>query len=107
MKTYAINLVTDTKTTDIYDKVALNKFPIIVRCKTESELKDILSSEETNEFVRRNIRTKTIFDASVWMIRSIYPDGEVRELSWGVPELNIFEICDKNIANSEDLLKDE
>ena len=45
MKTYAVNLVVDTKNTDIYDKVALNKFPIIIKCKTESELKDILSQE--------------------------------------------------------------
>ena len=57
MKTYAINLVTDTKHTDIYDKVALNKFPIIVRCKTESELKDMLISAGTVGFVKNMIRT--------------------------------------------------
>lgn len=88
MKTYAINLVTDTKYTDIYDKVALNKYPIIVRCKTESELKDILSSNQTTEYVRSLIKSKRTYDASVWMIRSIYPNGDVRELSWKVSELN-------------------
>jgi hypothetical protein len=88
MKTYAINLVTDTKYTDIYDKVALNKYPIIVRCKTESELKDILSSNQTTEYVKSLIKSKRTYDASIWMIRSIYSNGDVRELSWKVSELN-------------------
>lgn len=88
MKTYAINLVTDTKHTDIYDKVALNKFPIIVQCKTEAELKDALTSQATTDFVKTLIKSQRIYDAAVWMIRSVYPDGAVRELSWDVSELN-------------------
>ena len=27
---FAVNLTVDTKTTDLYDKVAVNKFPVIV-----------------------------------------------------------------------------
>jgi hypothetical protein len=88
MKTYAINLVTSTKSTDIYDKVAVNKFPIIVRCKTESELKDILNTEQSNEFVKNMIRTQKLFDESQWRIRSIYPDGKVHELIWEVKDIN-------------------
>ena len=38
MNVYAVNLTVDTKTTDIYDKVAVNKFPVIVLCKDEQEL---------------------------------------------------------------------
>lgn len=88
MKTYAINLVTSTKSTDIYDKVAVNKFPIIVRCKTESELKDILNTEQSNEFVRSMLRTQKLFDEALWCIRSIYSDGSVQELNWKVGEIN-------------------
>lgn len=88
MKVYAINLVTDTKHTDIYDKVALNKFPIIVQCKTEAELKDILMSQDTTDFVKTLIKSQRTYDAAVWMIRSVYQDGTVRELSWDVSELN-------------------
>lgn len=91
MKTYAINLVVDTKTTDIYDKVALNKFPIIIQCKTESKLKDILSNNETFEFVKQLIKSKRVYDSAEWKIRSIYDNGEVRELVWDVSELNKME----------------
>lgn len=89
MKTYAINLTTCTKTTDIYDKVAVNKFPIIVRCKTESELKDILSSEDTNGFVKHMLRTQKLYNDAEWCIRSVYSDGSVYELNWKVSDINI------------------
>ena len=88
MKTYAINLVTSTKNTDLYDKVAVNKFPIIVRCKSEAELKDMLNSEQSNGFVKQMLRTQKLFDESLWCIRSIYPDGSVQELNWKVADLN-------------------
>lgn len=107
MKTYAINLVTDTKNTDIYDKVALNKFPIIVTCKTESELKGILSSTESTNFVKKLVKNKRVYNASVWMIRSIYENGTVRELSWKVPDLNIIDYSQNNIENFEDLPEGE
>ena len=38
MNTYVINICVDTKTTDIYDKVAVNKFPIIILAKNETNL---------------------------------------------------------------------
>lgn len=107
MKTYAINLVVDTKNTDIYDKVALNKFPIIVRCKTEAELKDMLASESTKEFIKEHIKSKKVFDSAMWNIRSIYPDGAVRELVWEIDELISIGFSQNNQANSEDLTKGE
>lgn len=97
MKTYAINLVVDTKNTDIYDKVALNKFPIIVLCKTEAELKDILSQENTKEFVIQYIKSQRVYDSAQWKIRSIYPDGEVHEIVWDVSDLITIDYSHKNI----------
>lgn len=91
MKTYAINLVVNTKFTDIYDKVALNKFPIVIICKTEAELKDILSNDNSTEFVRQLIKSRRVYETAEWKIRSIYPDGEVRELVWKVSDLNKLE----------------
>jgi hypothetical protein len=88
MKTYAINLVVNTKNTDIYDKVALNKFPIIVQCKTESELKSLLSNNDSIEFIKQLIKSKRVYESAEWKIRSIYDNGEVRELVWNVSELN-------------------
>lgn len=91
MKNYAVNLVVDTKQTDIYDKVALNKFPIIVQCRTENELKSILSNEQTVQFVKGLIKSKSVFDTAFWNIRTIYNNDEVRELVWKVSDMiNIF-----------------
>ena len=107
MKTYAVNLVVDTKNTDIYDKVALNKFPIIVRCKTESELKDILANDDTKNFIKQHIKSKRVFDTALWQIRSIYPNGEVRELVWEIDDLISIDYSQNNISNFEDLSKTE
>ena len=87
MKLYAINLVVNTKNTDIYDKVALNKYPVIVRCKTESDLKDILSNDESITFIKHHIKSKRVYDSAEWTIRSIYDNGDVREIVWSVNEL--------------------
>ena len=88
MKTYAVNLVVDTKNTDIYDKVALNKFPIIVKCKTEAELKEILSQELAQKFIQDHIKSQRVFDTAEWFIRCIY-DENVREIVWKVTDTNI------------------
>lgn len=88
MKTYAVNLVVDTKNTDIYDKVALNKFPIIIKCKTEAELKDILSQELAQKFIQDHIKSQRVFDSAEWFIRCIY-DENVREIVWKVTDTNI------------------
>jgi hypothetical protein len=88
MKTYIINLVVDTKNTDIYDKVALNKFPIIVKCKTESELKEMLSQELAQKFIQEHIKSQRVFDSAEWYIRSVYEDS-VREIVWKVSEIPV------------------
>jgi hypothetical protein len=88
MKTYAVNLVVDTKNTDIYDKVALNKFPIIIKCKTEAELKEILSQELAQKFIQDHIKSQRVFDTAEWFIRCIYEEN-VREIVWNVTDTNI------------------
>jgi hypothetical protein len=88
MKTYAVNLVVDTKNTDIYDKVALNKFPIIIKCKTEAELKEILSQELAQKFIQDHIKSQRVFDTAEWFIRCIYEEN-VREIIWKVTDTNI------------------
>lgn len=87
MKTYVVNLVVDTKNTDIYDKVALNKFPIIIKCKTEAELKEILTQEMAQTFLQSHIKSQRVFDTAEWFVRCIY-ESDVREIIWKVSELN-------------------
>lgn len=94
MKTYAVNLVVDTKNTDIYDKVALNKFPIIIYCKNEAELREILSTDEKIlDYIKTVIKSQRVFDSAEWDIRSLYYDDytesgiTVREIVWKLSEL--------------------
>jgi hypothetical protein len=86
MKTYAVNLTVDTKTTDLYDQVAVNKYPIIVLCKDDKELWDKLASQDTVNWIRANIRNQKLFDSAYFYIREIVGD-EVRDICWKVDSL--------------------
>ena len=86
MKTYAINLTVDTKTTDLYDQVAVNKYPVIVICEDEKELWDILSSQATANWVRENIRIQRIFDTAYFHIREI-DSINTKDICWKVDSL--------------------
>lgn len=86
MKTYAVNLTVDTKTTDLYDQVAVNKYPIIVLCKDDKELWDKLTSQDTANWIRANIRNQKLFDSAYFYIREIAGD-EVRDICWKVDSL--------------------
>lgn len=86
MKAYAVNLTVDTKTTDIYDQVAVNKYPIIVLCKDEEELWDKLSHTNTINWIKQNVRTKRLFDTAFFHIREI--DGnDIKDICWKVDSL--------------------
>ena len=86
MKIFAVNLTVDTKTTDIYDQVAVNKYPVIVLCKDEKELWDKLSHTDTINWIRQNIRTKRLFDTAFFHIREI--DGnDIKDICWKVDSL--------------------
>lgn len=86
MKTYAINLTVDTKTTDLYDQVAVNKFPIIVLCNNEQELWDKLSNADTKNWIRQNVRNQHLFNTAYFHIREI-DNNEVNDLCWKVDSL--------------------
>ena len=86
MITYAINLCADTKNTDRYDKVAVNKYPILVRCESDEKLKEILSNDETNEFVKEYIKPKHLYESSVFYIRKI-DKNNIEDFCWEVKEI--------------------
>ena len=86
MRIYAVNLTVDTKTTDLYDKVAINKFPIIFICNNEEELWNKLSTEDTSNWVKQNVKTKRLFDTAYYHIREIF-NGDVKDICWKVDSL--------------------
>jgi signal recognition particle receptor subunit beta len=83
---YAINLVVDTKITDIYDKVSLNKYPMVVFCNDTHELKDILSNDDTKKYIQQYIKSQKVFDSAQWYIRSVDYDDALEEV-WDVSDL--------------------
>lgn len=89
MKIYVVNLVVNAKNTDVYDKVALNKFPVVIKCKDRDELKNILGQEQATDFIKNNIKSQKIFDMSQWFIREIYKDN-VEEFILDVQDTNIY-----------------
>ena len=86
MKTYAVNLTVDTKSTDIYDQVAVNKYPIIVLCKDEEELWNNLSHINTINWIKQNVRTKRLFDTAFFHIREI-DSNDIKDICWKVDSL--------------------
>lgn len=74
MKTYAINLTTRTKVNNVFDKVAINKYPIIVVCKDIEELKQILSTDDTKKFIKDTLKFKDLYESSTFFIREINND---------------------------------
>lgn len=89
MNIYVINLVVNAKNTDVYDKVALNKYPIIIKCKSEDELKEILTQEQANTFIQQNIKSQKIFDNAQWFVRKIYND-QIEEFILNIPDINTY-----------------
>lgn len=67
---YALNIVTVTKSTDIYDAVAVNKYPLIIVCE-QNELDTFLKSEEMVTFCKSYIKSKNLYDHSKFYIRAI------------------------------------
>ena len=83
MNIYAINVCTDTKNTDRYETVAVNKYPVIV-VGTNSELVNYLRSEDMKKFIKELFRTQNLYDAGVFRIRIVdtqYYDVTQDELS--------------------------
>lgn len=67
---YVINIAVDTKTTDIYDKVAINKFPIIIQATNQDNLINILGRDEIKDFIRNNV-SKVLYENAAYYIRFV------------------------------------
>lgn len=70
---YAINICVDTKTTDIYDKVAINKFPIIISCAS-SKLTEMLNNIDIQNYIKTNI-SKHLYNTAQFYVRIIDENG--------------------------------
>lgn len=73
---YAINIVTNTRSGDAYDRVAINPYPIIYIGNESME--DVLRDNDLLEVLRGYIKNETTYNKASLMIRLV--DGlEVEE----------------------------
>ena len=72
---YTLNIVTVTKSTDLYDAVAVNKYPLVMMCESE-EFETFLKSEQMQVFCKQCIKSKNLYDHAKFYIRVIDDNTE-------------------------------
>lgn len=74
---YAINITTKTSKEDIYKRVAVNLYPIIL-FGDEEYLKEVLNFDDMKDRIKSLLRTQQLYDAAEYYIREIDEEtGEV------------------------------
>lgn len=77
---YAINICVSTSGHDRYDKVAINKYPIVV-IGTEEMLNQTLSSEQVAKYIEKNIPNTDVRSTAEFFIREIVGESESKTFS--------------------------
>lgn len=84
---YCINIVTITKRGDMFDAVAVNKYPLCVSCDNYDEMLEVLHTDEVNTFISSNLKTLFLFNNAKLYIRAFDTEtGNYEELQLSVPE---------------------
>ena len=86
LESYSINICVATAGHDRYDKVAINKYPMIVLGR-ESDLKNQLQSDTVRAYILTNIRSKEIYDSAEFYIMHLRRDNTVDKLIIPVSEM--------------------
>ena len=86
LESYSINICVATAGHDRYDKVAINKYPMVVLGR-ESDLKNQLRSDAIRSYIKTNIRSKEIYDTAEFYIMHLKRDNTVDKFVIPVPEL--------------------
>jgi hypothetical protein len=84
---YTLNLVVNAKNVDIYDKVALNKYPYIIICMNQEELKRKLNSEPVITHIKSIIKSKKVYDSAKWMVRGLDDFDNISEFVLDVSDI--------------------
>lgn len=88
MKTFAINIVTNTRAGDAFDAVAVNKFPVIY---TADSAEDLFENSEFTDWVHGLLKASSLFEKSKAYVRSIDENDEITEEVFRLPEKMTWE----------------
>lgn len=91
MTIFAINIVTVTKNAELYDAVAVNKFPCCICADDEQEFYETLKTEQVITFVRESLKSKYLFDNAMLYVRMITDEGEHKNITLSVREQFTFD----------------
>ncbi|MBR5297606.1 MAG: hypothetical protein IKU29_07045 [Parabacteroides sp.] len=75
---FAINVVVNTKTGDVYDQVAINKFPVLIRCENKEKLWELLDEDGVRRFIKNHM-SRYLYNSAMYMIRYITDSGKFTE----------------------------
>lgn len=93
LESFSVNICVATAGHDRYDKVAINKYPMIVLGR-ESDIRTQLSSPQLVDYIKQNIHTKDIYKSAVFHIMHLKRDNTCTKLEIPVPELVKIEESD-------------
>lgn len=88
MKTFAINIVTNTRAGDAFDAVAINKFPVIY---TADSTDDLFDNTEFTDWVHSLLKAESLFEKAKAYVRSIDEDDEIENNIFDLPEKMTWE----------------
>lgn len=91
MNIYTINIVTTTKNKELYERVSVNEYPLVIKCLDRDRLKLILS--EKKEYIKNNLKTETLYNHAQYYIREINLNKiqyNVDDFNWNVKDITII-----------------
>lgn len=99
LESFSINLCVPTLGHDRYDKVAINKFPIIVLGR-KSDLIHMLQSDDIKDWVASTIKDPDLFKEAEWCIQHLKRDNTAEKIRY-----NLRDFMDAPNPDHDDLLE--
>jgi hypothetical protein len=90
---FAVNICVATAGHDRYDKVAINKYPIVI---TSGELTEVLASNSIKTLISTVIKTRDVYNSAEFYVMAIDNDKLVYKKEIPVRDLIALEFAEEN-----------
>lgn len=90
MKMWFLNIITVTKSTDLYDYVSVNKYPLLFKnYENKNELIEFLkTNNDFNKFLKKSLKSKYLYENSKLCLRC-WEDNDFDMLNIQDFEINV------------------